>query len=351
MDGWGANTFGQLGDGTTTDRATPVAVTGLAGAVLTTAAGGGHSLARLSDGSVQCWGNNSNGQLGDGTTTSSATPVTVGGLSGVNAVAGGANHSLALLGDGTVRAWGANASGQLGDGSTSDSSAPVTTGGFPDTVIKVACGGGHSLALLNNGDVMAWGDNTSGQLGDGTLNDSSTPVAVQGVANAVDIAGGSGHSLAVLADGDVLAWGANGSGQLGDGTTTNNPHAAAVVNLTGVTAVAAGSGGNFSLALIGDDGSVQAWGDNSSGQLGDGTTTDSTAPVAVQNLASAVSALSAGSSHSLALLSGRTLQAWGANGSGQLGDGTTTDSTSPVSVTGESGIVSLAAGDAHGLAV
>ncbi|MEU6986380.1 hypothetical protein ABZ946_23565 [Streptomyces sp. NPDC046324] len=351
MDGWGANTLGQLGDGTNNPSTAPVPVTMLAAAVRTTAAGGGHSLARLDGDTVQCWGDNSSGQLGDGTNTPSNVPVTVSGLSGVNAVTGGGSHSLALLGDGTVMAWGDNGFGQLGDGTNNPSNVPVGAGAFPDTVVKVACGGVHSLALLNSGEVMTWGDNSSGQLGDGTNNPSTVPVTVSGVINAVDIAGGRDHSLAVLADGTVLAWGGNGSGQLGDGTNNPSSVPVGVFNLTGVSAVAAGSGGNFSLALLGDDGTVQAWGDNSGGQLGDATNNPSNVPVAVQNLASAVLALAAGSSHSLALLSDNTLQAWGDNGFGQLGDGTTSPSNVPVTLSSPNAVISLAAGDSHSLTV
>ncbi|MGW4896232.1 RCC1 domain-containing protein [Kitasatospora sp. NPDC004240] len=351
MDGWGANTFGQLGDGTNGDSNVPMPVTMLAAAVLTAAAGGGHSLARLDGDTVQCWGVNSSGQLGDSSNNDSNVPVTVIGLSGVDAVAGGGSHSLALLGDGTVQAWGSNVSGQLGDGTNNDSNVPVGAGGFPDTVVKVACGGEHSLALLGSGEVMAWGANTLGQLGDGTLNDSAIPVSVSGVINAVDIAGGRDHSLAVLADGTVLAWGGNGAGQLGDGTNNPSSVPVGVFNLTGVTAVGAGSGGNFSLALLGDDGTMQAWGDNSSGQLGDATNNPSNVPVAVQNLASTVLALAAGSSHSLALLSDNTLQAWGDNGFGQLGDGTNSPSNVPITLGSPTAVISLAAGDSHSLAV
>ncbi|MEV0912656.1 RCC1 domain-containing protein [Streptomyces hokutonensis] len=348
MKAWGSNTLGQLGDGTTSDSTTPVAVTMLAASVKSTAGGGAHSLARLINDTVQSWGSNNSGQLGDGTTNDSATPVAVTGLSDVDAVAGGGSHSTALLRDGTVRAWGSNSSGQLGDGTTNDSPTPVPVSSL-SSVIAIACGGEHSLALLDDGGVSAWGSNLFGQLGDGTTNDSATPVSVTGVTNAIGIAAGHDHSLAVLADGTVQAWGAGGSGQLGDGSG-NDSTTPVIPVITDVIAVAAGSGGNFSLAVQ-SDGTVQAWGDNSSGQLGDGTTTDSLSTVAVNGLASAVLAVAAGSSHSVALLSDNTVQAWGANASGQLGDGSTTDNTTPVSVSGLTAVIGLGAGDAHSLSV
>ena len=279
------------------------------------------------------WGRNESGQLGDGSNSNSSTPVAVSGLGGVTAIAAGGYHSFALLPDGTVRAWGDNQLGQLGDGTTSDRLTPVAVSGLTG-VTAIAGGRYHSLALLSDGTVRAWGYNHSGQLGDGTTSDRLTPVAVSGLSGVTAIAAGGAHGLALLSDGTVRAWGNNQLGQLGDGTTSDRLTPVAVSGLSGVTAIAAG--GAHSLALL-SDGTVRAWGNNGSGQLGDGSLTG-------------VTTIDAGAAHSLALLSDGTVRAWGYNGYGQLGDGTTTSRSTPVAVSGLTGVTAIA-GSYHSLAL
>jgi alpha-tubulin suppressor-like RCC1 family protein len=348
---WGANNLGQLGDGTTTDRAEPVEVSGLSD-VVAVDAGSHHGLALLGDGTVRAWGRNHRGQLGDGTDTNRIEPVPVSGLSGAVAVAadagGGGAHSLALLDDGTVRAWGDNELGQLGDGTTTLRHTPVAVSELSQ-VVAIAGGSWHNLALLDDGTVRAWGENSGGQLGDGTTIDRTTPVEVAGLSGVVAVAAGEGHSLALLDDGTLRAWGWNQHGQVGDGTTTNRTEPVEVSALSGVVAIAAAGG--HSLAVL-DDGTVRAWGRNFSGQLGDGTDTDRrTEPVTVSGLGE-VSAVAAGENHSLAVLEDSTARAWGNNFFGQLGDGATnTIETTPVTVAGLSGAVALAGGDRHSLAL
>ncbi|MGY2895656.1 RCC1 domain-containing protein [Deinococcus sp. UYEF24] len=325
---WGDNSSGQLGDGSTTDSSTPVPVSGLRNAV-SIAGGNRHSLALLADGTVRTWGDNAFGQLGDGTTTDRYTPVPVSGLSDAVSIAGGSFHGLALLADGTVRAWGDNSSGQLGDGSTTNRSSPVPVSGLRNAV-SIAGGTYHSLAVLTDGTVRAWGDNSSAQLGDGSTTDSSAPVPVSGLRNAVSIAGGTDHSLALLADGTVRAWGQNSSGQLGDGSTTDSSTPVPVSGLRNAVSIA--GGGFHGLALLAD-GTVRAWGYNGSGQLGDGTTASRSTPVPVSGLSGAVS-IAGGTDHSLALLADGTVRAWGYNGDGQLGDGSATSRSTPVPVSG-----------------
>jgi len=184
------------------------------------AAGGTHSLALRADGTVWAWGWNDQGQLGDGTDTDRHTPVRVRGLTDVVAVAAGRAHSLALRADGTVWAWGSNEDGELGDGTDTDRHTPVKVPGLSD-VVAVAARDWHSLALRADGTVWAWGNNRFGQLGDGTDTDRHTPVKVPGLTDVVAVAAGEYHSLALRADGTVWAWGRNGYGQLGDGTTTH----------------------------------------------------------------------------------------------------------------------------------
>ena len=405
---WGLNTSGQLGDGTTTGPekcapeetpcgTTPVGVSGLSG-VTAVSGGATHSLALLSSGTVMAWGNNGNGQLGNGTTASSDVPVAVCAgapqtscatgpyLSGVVAVSGGFSHSLALLSNGTVMAWGNNVAGQLGNGTTESSDVPVPvcaagtekpeepsgtwcpTGPYLSGVVAVSAGSNHNLALLSNGTVMAWGGDFHGQLGNGTNESSTVPVPVSGLSGVVAIAAGpsSEFSLALLSNGSVMAWGENAFGQLGNGTTTNSNVVVAVSGLSEVKAISAGA--SHSLAQL-SNGSVKAWGVNEKGQLGDGTNAGpeacglppspcSKTPVAVSGLRG-VSVISAGSQHSLALLSSGSVMAWGANGFGQLGDGTSLGpepcgpsscSTKPVEVLYPGVPVGIAAGGSHSLA-
>ena len=348
---WGRNdNYGQLGDGTTTNRYTPVSVMGLSG-VTAMAGGNNHSLALKSDGTVWAWGRGAWGQLGDGTGTERHIPVQATGLSGATSVAAGWQHSLATRNDGTVWAWGYNNDGELGDGTTTDRSTPVQATGLSGA-IAVAAGQGHSLALRNDGTVWAWGHNGYGQLGDGTTTNRLIPVQATGLTGVTAIGGGAFHSLALKNDGTVWAWGYNAKGQLGDGTTTGSYTPVQVTGLSGVTAIAAGWG--HSLALK-SDGTAWAWGFNNQGQLGVGTSgsgSDRYTPVQVTGLSGAT-AIAAGYLHSLAIKSDRTLWAWGENFNGQLGDGTTTERHTPVQVTGLTGVTAIAGGvgSEHSLAL
>ncbi|MET0234928.1 MAG: hypothetical protein ABW224_09845, partial [Kibdelosporangium sp.] len=337
---WGLNSSGQLGTGSTTNANVFHQVTGLTD-VTAVAAGGSFSMALKSDGTVWTWGANANGQLGNGTTTGSTVPVQVSGLTSVTSIAAGSNFAVAARSDGTLRAWGANASGQLGDGTTTQRTTPVTvTGvtGVSTTPGAVAAGASHALVVKTTGAVQAWGANASGQFGrnPSTTPSSSTALTVTGVSGATQVAAGSAASYARLTSGAVSSWGANGSGQLGNGTTTNNFTPASISGLTSVATVAAGGS---SAVAVRTDQSVRAWGLNSSGQLGIGSTSNVSVPTAV-SLPPGAAQVAAGATQMVAVGYNPDLPfnpdaqtfiwGWGANGSGQLGTGNTTASTSPV---------------------
>jgi len=359
---WGYNKSGQLGTNSIINSSVPVPVNSsgiLAGkTVLASATGNSHGLALCADGSLAAWGDNTYGQLGNNTSINSSIPVPVdqsGVLAGkrVVAIAAGANHNLALCADGTLAAWGSNNYGELGFG-TSRMSKPVPvnqTGVLAGRmIVNIAAGANFSLALCSDGSVAAWGINSSGQLGNNSIVNSTVPVMVNqtGVLAGTTIsaiAAGGNHNLALCSDGTVVAWGSNAYGQLGNYSAVNSSVPVAV-NLAGVlagkpvTAIAAGA--NHSLALCAD-GTLVAWGYDNNGQLGNNSLLDSYMPVAVNQTdvlaGKTVTAIGAGGGHSLAASSDGTLAAWGDNTYGQLGNSNTTRSSVPVTVaTGVNGL-------------
>jgi len=334
---WGYNVYGQVGDVDGISINTPVTVEGITN-VSAVAAGRYHSAALIQDGTIRTWGSNSEGQLGDGGTGSSDTPVLVSGINNAVAVAAGVsdhfayggNHTLALLDDGTVVAWGSNDYGQLGNDSTSDSNIPVPVSGITNAV-AIAAGGFHSLALMSDGTIKAWGRNSYGQLGNSSIEDSGTPVSVGGISNAVAVAAGRLHSLALLSDGRIKAWGEGGRGQLGEGILTWRWSPVYVDWITDAISVAAG--GSHSLALLSDH-TIEAWGANSYGQIGCGSSLDQfVIPVTVSGIDQAVK-VCGGKYHSAAFLANGRVMTWGSNSYGELGDGGYNPSTIPVSVSG-----------------
>ena len=242
-------------------------------------------------------------------------------------IAAQGNHTLALLNDGTVRAWGDNEYGQLGNSSIDYfSNVPITVNGLSD-VISVSGGFYNSIALLADGTVRTWGYNQYGQLGNNSTTQSNVPVTVSGLSNVAAVTGGLYSSMALLNDGTVRTWGSNSNGQLGNGTTTSSNVPVTVSGLNNVAGIAMGGGngdfglatrdsGGHSLALLAD-GTVYSWGDNASGQLGTGNNTNSTTPVNVPNLNGVIS-VAAGGYHSLALLNNGTMSTWGNNFFGQV---------------------------------
>jgi alpha-tubulin suppressor-like RCC1 family protein len=309
---WGSNGTGQLGDGTTTTRYTPVDVSGLTSGVATVAAGPGRTCAVSTAGGVKCWGSNPTGQLGDGTTKTRTTPVDASGLTfDVAAISVGTTQTCAVTTAGGAKCWGRNEDGQLGDGTTTHSTSPVDVSGLTSGVAAISASSGsaggtfHTCALTTAGGVKCWGKNDEGQLGApadeecrfwGTC--STTPVDVSGLTSGVAaVSAGEEHTCALTTAGGVKCWG------WGDTTPVD------VSGLTsGVAAVAAGWGHNCAVTTAGG---VKCWGRNSHGQLGDGTTTRSTTPVDVSGLTSGVASVTAGFSHTCALTTEGGVKCWG----------------------------------------
>jgi alpha-tubulin suppressor-like RCC1 family protein len=295
---WGQNVDGELGAGYKgTESNVPVSV--LLSGFRSVVPGYYSTYAPMNDGTVRAWGGNDFGELGNGTRLESDKPLPVKGLSGVVQFAAGGAHSLALLGSGGIATWGGNTFGTIGNGTSGEGrEAGVALPVFPalSRVVSVAAGGSMDAAILSDGTVATWGENKQGQLGDGTMEGSSSvPVHVKGLAGVVAISAGPSHSLALLADGTLMAWGSNAFGQLGipgiASSASPRPVMRAVTNIS--------AGLRYSLAV--KDGKAFAWGWNHFGVLGDGTNVDKSTPVAVLNEAVSVKA---GEYHSAAVIHG-----------------------------------------------
>lgn len=345
---WGWNGGGQLGNNTVTESENPVPVLGVPN-IKAVSGGEYHSMGIDNNDAVLAWGDNESGQLGLGYIDSSIhyIPEQVIVLDNIIAIASGHRHSIALWDDGTVWTWGENENGQLGNGGTADSHTPLQVHGLLDGkyVIAIAAGDYHSMALTDDGKVYTWGENYIGQLGDGTVDDviepygKTLPVQVQGLPSdkvVMAIAAGHRHSVAVTSDGHVWTWGWNYFGQLGWGSYNNDPHPvpAEIPDFANIQTVA---GGMYHTLALTDDNKVYAWGYNDDGELGDGNSGDSITPVQVLGkggvgFLSSVTHITAGAYHNVALQSGGAIYTWGYNGEGQLGDGTDINRSTPVDV-------------------
>jgi len=355
---WGANEYGQVGDGSTTPKFVPQTLSTPSG-VVQVSAGNEFSLGLLENGHVYAWGENEYTQLGIvggpqhcGGFACSKTPVEVPGLEEVVEVSASkitASTALALLKNGTVMTWGFY----------SEEEGPEAVPGL-SKVKAISEGNGFSLALVEDEEggtfVKAWGNNECGQLGDGNTVSTTTPTEVSGLKEVSAIAAGENHSLALLKNGTVVSWGCNEDGQLGNGTTTNSDVPVEVSSLSGATAISAG--GRFSLAIHGESDEVAAWGTNGEGELGIGLETGpescvtycSKTPVKVNEL-SGVTAISAGEEHALALLGSGTIYSWGEGAEGRLGNGEEESAYAPVKVSEITrDVAGISAGENHSLA-
>lgn len=358
---WGHNLAGLLGNGNTVDQPAPVQVLNPgASRYVAVSTGGEHTLALQADGTLWVWGFNLYGQLGNGNVADSSVPLQLGSGTSWKAVSAGGTHSIALKADGTLWSWGRNNFGQLGNGSTDlvAHSAPVQIGTASDWV-AISAGELHSIALKRSGLISSWGINLNGRLGDGTLVAKTVPTSITNPVqfnNIVGISAGGAHSLALLANGDIYAWGDNGVGQFGNGAVLPST-LPLLVGADSVSWIKSEPGNAFTVALR-SNGSLWAWGDNAFGQLGDGTlVTPRNTAAEVAGAAKNWLASASGLSHTIAVRANGTLWAWGDNSSGQLGDAAIVDNTTPqqISVTQPASASNnwnmVAAGDFHTLAL
>jgi alpha-tubulin suppressor-like RCC1 family protein len=350
--GWGFNDYGEVGNGTFAPQPSPVAVT-LPASVVQIAEGIDDSAAVLANGTLATWGADFYGQIGDGQGPDQRpAPFVVPGLTGITQVAIGGSHMLALDSGGTVWSWGDNSSGQLGNGATSSiegsDPTPVPVPGLTG-ITQIAAGDRHSLALRSDGTVWAWGDNSYGQLGDGTTAAEDRPERVPGLTGITRITAGDDISYAIRAGGTVLAWGDNSTGLLGNGTAAGiSPVPVAVPGLTGVTSISSSLDGSGTLALVGSSGTMWSWGNDTYGENGDGTTTPRYTPAATS--LTGVTRVSAGMGSSAAVLASGKLLTWGDDTLDELGR-SGVNATIPEPVTTLAGVTQVALGNVSGLAV
>jgi alpha-tubulin suppressor-like RCC1 family protein len=358
--GWGENWHYNLGAGYRSERSdVPASVAHLVG-VREVAAGGGSGIALMEDGTLEAWGGNHNGQLGDGTLMHSPTPKPVPGVSGVVQIAMSGEHVAALLSSGHVLAWGSNLYGQLGNGTTGEgkesnvsrSAVPVEVAGISNAV-SLALGGASDAAVLADGTVLAWGENLHGELGDGTTVEKDVPTPVRNLTRVKSVAIGGiatlgGHSAALLSDGTVEAWGTDKTG-----STALTPQA--VAGLSGVVQISAGYTDTFALL---SNGTLEAWGTNASGELGYRTTETcgrqllpcSRRPRPVPGISGVASVTASGFQFTVAVVHGQAL-AWGRNQYGQLGNGAVTVVSPPKPVVGLNTVTQVAAAELHSIAI
>lgn len=330
---WGNNVSGQIGDNSITNRLTPVSVMGVVKTFCRISGGTAYCLAIDKNGRVWGWGSNTFGGLGDNSTTSRFTPVSVlGGTKTFCQISAGGSHSLAIDKNGRAWGWGNNTEGQLGDNSTTPRFTPVSILNTTNTFCAISAGTFHSLSINKNGRAWGWGNNAFGQVGDNSTTQRLTPVSILGgVKTFCRISAGNAHSLAIDKNGVAWGWGYNGNGRLGDNSVTNRLTPVSVVGTTIKTFCQISAGFTHSLA-IDKNGRAWGWGRNSSGQIGDNSTTSRLTPVSVLGGVKTFCQISIGRDHSLAIDKNGRAWAWGINTFGGLGDNSITSRLTPVRV-------------------
>jgi alpha-tubulin suppressor-like RCC1 family protein/Leucine-rich repeat (LRR) protein len=332
---FGNNTNGQLGNGTTADKNVPSKV-GTSNDWKTMTAGWGHTIALKTDGTLWAWGNGNLGQIGNGSNT--VKPYNpqqqIGTEKDWQDIAAGAHYTVALKTDGTLWAWGYNEFGQLGDGTTVNKSSPIQIGIANDWQ-TIATNNNHTVALKKDGSLWAWGSNNYGQLGDATIIQKNAPTQIGTATNWKTIAAGYEHTTAIKTDGTLWVWGSNNNGQLGDGSTTYKTVPTQMGILTSWKTVACGWGNTIAIKT---DETLWAWGYNRLGKLGNGTKVDSHIPIQI-GTTNDWSMILCGNGHTIALKKDGRLWSWGNNSQGQLGDGTNTDKNVPTVVACSGGLL------------
>ena len=317
---WGDNRYGQLGDGTITDKIVPMQIK-QGTKFKEISAGNFYSLAIDSEGNLWTWGSNDSGRLGDGTTTQRISPVQIKSGTKFKEISAGIEHSLAIDSEGNLWAWGNNMYGQLGDGTTTQKISPVQI--KSGTKFTQISGANHSLAIDEEGNLWTWGWNAYGQLGDGTKEDKTLPMQITNGIKFVKIAAGNISNGAIDEEGNLWTWGTNIHGQLGDGTNVDKLIPTQVLKNIKFSSIVSGVN-SFSAIDIYQN--MWSWGYNEEGNVGDGTTTNRSEPIIIKTK---IKEIFRGSIHSFAIDIGKNLWAWGWNAYGQLGDGTTTSRLVP----------------------
>jgi len=404
MKCWGWNALGQLGDSTYTGRTAPVNVLDLTESVVSMAAGDQHTCATTASGKAECWGDNRHGQLGDNQTEDYRTaPGDVSGIDAAVHVAAGADQTCSVSRLGQLTCWGYNPFGQIGDGKAGSSASPVSVAGLGSNVVQITVGASHACALLSDKTIKCWGWGVLGALGDGKAHSVMTPVPVTGFGGLSTVAitagrlhscaralsvelgvillycwgsndfgqlgdggntarliptlistGGSTmstwgfHTCVSLYSGGMLCWGRNAEGQIGIGTISATPeYLSQVVQGLAGSVTSIGTGLNHTCAVL-VSGALECWGENTDGQLGDGTTVTRSLPVNVTGLTSGVKAVVPGIYHTCALMQTGGIKCWGYNAYGALGNGTAINSLTPVDVIGlTEPAIAIAVGDFH----
>ena len=350
---WGNNLAGRLGDNTAVSKSSPVSVVGsFIDWCHIEATDGDHSLGVRCNGTAWAWGCNNRGQLGNNSTTTTSSPVSVvGGFTDWCGISGAFEHSIGVRQNGTAWAWGCNSFGQLGDNSIVSRSSPVSVvGGFTDWC-QVSAGEMHNLGVRQNGSAWAWGSGNFGRLGDNSSTSKSSPVSVVGgFTDWCQVSAGYTHSLAVRQNGTAWGWGGNCCGQLGDGGVASRVSPVQVVG--GFTDWCQVSAGRCHSLGVRQNGTAWAWGNGLAGRLGDNTAVSKSSPVSVVGGFTDWCLVDAGRCYSLGVRTNGTAWAWGDNNNGQLGNGTTTSTSSPVSVVGGfTDWIEVSAGTCHSMAI
>jgi len=343
---WGANSYGQLGDGTTASRTSPVAVGGGL-AFRAVSAGAYHTCGITNDGAAYCWGSNGDGRLGDGTATTRTSPAAVVGGLTFQAISAGGAYTCGLATGGSMYCWGSNGRGQFGDGTMTGRSVPVVAGGRL-AFRSVTTGDEHACGVTVAGTAVCWGSNAAGQVGDGSW---MAPSPIGGGHVFQSVSAGVMHSCGVTTSGVGMCWGDNQVGELGDGTTSFRATPAPVAGGLSFRSIVVAGPDQYYLVDepqlhscgIAAGGRAFCWGANQNGQLGDSTTTRRTTPVAVRG-GLVFESLTVGTAHTCGLTPEGRAWCWGANGYGQIGDSTQTGRTTPAAVAGNLTFRSLSAG-------